>query len=70
MNVETVNDLLVRGELDREGLFPHVEDLSRARWIFEFGFGLAELPEETGIMLIRGPRQSGKNTWLEMQLRT
>jgi predicted AAA+ superfamily ATPase len=32
-------------------------------------FGLAELPREPGIIVIRGPRQYGKSTWLEYQLR-
>ncbi|MBI4871601.1 MAG: ATP-binding protein [Candidatus Riflebacteria bacterium] len=69
MDVDSVNDLLVRGEFDREGLFPHLEDLDRAPRVFEFDFGLRELPEEPAILLIRGPRQYGKSTWLEQQLR-
>jgi hypothetical protein len=36
---------------------------------FRFSFGLDELPKEPGIILIRGPRQYGKSTWLELMLR-
>jgi predicted AAA+ superfamily ATPase len=32
-------------------------------------FGLDELPAEPGVLMIRGPRQSGKSTWLEGALR-
>jgi predicted AAA+ superfamily ATPase len=36
---------------------------------FNWDFGLAELPREAGIIVIRGPRQYGKSTCLEYQLR-
>jgi predicted AAA+ superfamily ATPase len=36
---------------------------------FRYSFGLDELPAEPGIILIRGPRQFGKSTWLELELR-
>lgn len=36
---------------------------------FEMHFGLEDLPREGGTLLIRGPRQYGKSTWLEMELR-
>ena len=36
---------------------------------FNRELGLAELPREAGIIVICGPRQYGKSTWLEYQLR-
>lgn len=38
--------------------------------VFRPDFGLDELPEEPGVLLIRRPRQYGKSTWLEDQLRS
>ncbi len=69
VNVDDTNDCLVRGELDRPGLFPHLEGLAAAARVFEPDFGLAELPMSPGILVIRGPRQYGKSTWLEGRLR-
>ncbi len=51
-----------------DGLFPHLE-ASPSGGFFSWDFGLAELPREPGIIVIRGPRQYGKSTWLEYQLR-
>jgi len=42
--------------------------LKEAPFVFKFDFGLEELPEEPGIILVRGPRQYGKSTWLEQQI--
>lgn len=36
---------------------------------FRFEFELDELPTEPGLIIIRGPRQYGKSTWLDMNLR-
>jgi predicted AAA+ superfamily ATPase len=36
---------------------------------FTFDFGLSKLPKNPGLITIRGPRQYGKSTWLEMHLR-
>jgi predicted AAA+ superfamily ATPase len=36
---------------------------------FDWNFGLSKFPSEPGIMLVRGPRQYGKSTWREFQLR-
>lgn len=69
MNVNDVNDTLLRGDLERPGLFPHLELLERAPIVFDVDFGLPELPEQPGVILIRGARQYGKSTWLEGQLR-
>lgn len=69
MNVDEINGALLRGEGSRPGLFPHLEALADSSFVFRMEFGLDELPEEPGLVLIRGPRQSGKSTWLEASLR-
>jgi predicted AAA+ superfamily ATPase len=69
VNVEEINAALLRGEADRPGLFPHLEALADSSFVFQMEFGLEKLPEEPGLILIRGPRQSGKSTWLEGALR-
>lgn len=51
-----------------DGLFPHAEDLKAVPFRFRMSFGLDRLPEEPGVIIIRGPRQYGKSTWLETQL--
>ena len=33
-----------------------------------FSFGLDELPEQPGLVIVRGPRQYGKSTWIEQQI--
>ena len=63
------NACLARGELDSTGVFPALDELRRAEFVFEVDFGLDELPTEPGIMLVRGARQYGKSTWLEAELR-
>src|SRR5258708_5934488 len=68
MNVVERNQLYLKGVLQGEGLFPHLEVVP-ASGFFNWDFGLAELPREAGIIVIRGPRQYGKSTWLEYQLR-
>jgi hypothetical protein len=68
MNVVERNQLYLKGILHSEGLFPHLEE-APASGFFNWDFGLAELPREAGIIVIRGPRQYGKSTWLEYQLR-
>lgn len=69
MDVQSINDLLVQGKVGTPGVLPHLEALDRSPLRFDFSFGLAELPQENGILLIRGPRQYGKSTWLEMNIR-
>ena len=69
MNVRSINECLIHGRLEEPGLFPHLEHLARSPYVFEFDFGLDELPREPGILLIRGARQYGKSTWLEARLR-
>ena len=69
MNVNEINTALARGEIDVPGLFPHLEELRGGRFVLDVDFGLGELPEEPGVILIRGARQYGKSTWLEGRMR-
>ncbi len=69
MNVREINHALSLGSLSQPGLFPHLEALQKAPFVFEIAFGLKELPPEPGLLIIRGARQYGKSTWLEMQMR-
>lgn len=67
MDVVERNKLFIKGIFQGEGLFPHL-DLAPSTGFFDWDFGLAELPQEPGVIVIRGPRQYGKSTWLEFQL--
>jgi predicted AAA+ superfamily ATPase len=69
MDVKQINDLLLLGRLDAPGLFPHLEELAGASTVFKFDFGLEELPEAPGVLIVRGARQYGKSTWLELELK-
>ena len=69
MDVSHINEALSGGELATPGLFPHLEMLRDTRFVFKVNFGLDELPEEPGLILIRGARQYGKSTWLEGAMR-
>jgi predicted AAA+ superfamily ATPase len=69
VNVSEINDCLLHGRLDASGLFPHLESLDESPFRFQIDFGLAELPAQPGLLLIRGARQYGKSTWLEARLR-
>jgi len=68
MDVRSVHEHLRAGRLDAPGLFPHLEEVRRGGLVFRFDFGLDALPEQPGVLLVRGPRQYGKSTWLEGQL--
>lgn len=69
MNVKQINESLLRGDIDKPGVFPHLEILKQARHIFKMDFGLDELPEQPGLILVRGSRQYGKSTWLESRIK-
>ncbi len=69
MDVKAINEHLLRGDTTAPGLFPHLDELEGARYRFDVTFGLERLPEAEGVLLIRGPRQYGKSTWLEARLR-
>ncbi len=68
MNIKEINKKLSRGELDLPEMFPHLERLKTAPYVFNIDFGLKKLPTEPGILMIRGARQYGKSTWLEQAL--
>ena len=69
MDVNSRNLLFSRGEIDRDDLWPKSTEYREQPCTFRFSFGLDELPAEPGIILIRGPRQFGKSTWLELELK-
>jgi predicted AAA+ superfamily ATPase len=69
VNVDGVNQALGAGNLDAPGLFPRLESLRDAAAVFRVEMGLAALPAEPGVLLIRGSRQYGKSTWLEAAIR-
>ncbi len=68
MNVNSVNQALLSGEINQQGVFPHLDLLRRAPVVFRTDIGLPNIPEEPGILLIGGARQYGKSTWLERVL--
>lgn len=70
MDVKTFNRLLAQGEIDREDMWPRIVEMESKAAQFRFEFGLEALPKEPGIITIRGPRQYGKSTWLDMNLRS
>jgi predicted AAA+ superfamily ATPase len=69
MDVKTRNDLLLQAKLDVPNLFPQLKLIEEATVKFEMNFGLSSLPDEPGLILIRGARQMGKSTWMESQIR-
>jgi predicted AAA+ superfamily ATPase len=69
MDVNSRNRLFAAGDLDREDLWPKIAEFDAQARTFRFSFGLDTLPREPGVILIRGPRQYGKSTWLELTLR-
>lgn len=70
MNVKEKNRLLAQGVIEHEELWPKLYEMEKQAAQFRFDFGLKSLPMEGGILMIRGPRQYGKSTWLEQQLRS
>src|SRR3990167_1166258 len=64
-----LNQKLQSGEIEAPGLFPKLEQIKTAPFVFEVDFGLKKLPTEPGIISIRGARQYGKSTWLEQSLK-
>ena len=69
MDVKTINLFLAEGNIDRENMCPRIVEMESKAHQFRFEFGLDELPTEPGLIIIRGPRQYGKSTWLDMNLR-
>jgi len=69
MDVKKINEALSVGAIDEFGIFPHLEMLKQEPFIYSIEFGLDEVPKEPGMIFIRGPRQYGKSTWLEQQIK-
>lgn len=69
MDVKTINHLLAEGNIDRDDMWSRIVEMESKAHQFRFEFGLNELPKEPGLIIIRGPRQYGKSTWLDMNLR-
>lgn len=69
MDVKTINKLLAEGNVDREDMWPRVVEMESKACQFRFEFGLEKIPKEPGLITIRGPRQYGKSTWLDQNLR-
>jgi len=69
MDVRHLNERLVASAEAPSSWFPHLQQLANQSVAFEVDFGLPALPAEPGVLSIRGPRQYGKSTWLEQQLR-
>ncbi|MCI0650311.1 MAG: AAA family ATPase [Planctomycetes bacterium] len=68
MNVDQRNHLFLVGPIDRDDLWPKVTEYQAQRFQFRWEFGLDQLPAKPGLITIRGARQVGKSTWLELQL--
>jgi predicted AAA+ superfamily ATPase len=68
MDVKRKNSFFLAGENQQPGLFPQLEAIKHWPVKFKAEFGLDTLPEEPGLILIRGARQIGKSTWLEQQI--
>lgn len=68
MDVKIINQHLLEGDWELRALFPHLEAYEQRSLPLPFEFGLDELPKEPGFIAIRGPRQYGKSTWLEVNL--
>lgn len=69
MDVKTINRLLAEGNIDCDDMWPRIVEMESKAHQYRFEFGLDELPKESGLIIIRGPRQYGKSTWLDMNLR-
>lgn len=67
MSVDGIISALFSSSADYSSLFPRLNLLNSAPFRFPVNFGLRRLPEEGGIILIRGARQYGMSTWLEQQ---
>lgn len=68
MDVKTRNALFLSGKFDTKGLFPQLEEIKNHPFQFHAEFGLDSLPDQPGLILIRGARQFGKSTWLEQKI--
>ncbi len=68
MTTLEMNEALSEGRVGEAGVLPKLDELRQAPVVFRQDFGLDSLPEEPGIILIRGARQYGKSTWLQRMI--
>jgi predicted AAA+ superfamily ATPase len=70
MNVREKNEQLLTAKPGQLDFWPKIKEYQESRNLFFFEFPLGrELPTEPGLITIRGPRQYGKSTWLELSIR-
>ncbi|HSX19643.1 MAG TPA: ATP-binding protein [Gammaproteobacteria bacterium] len=69
MNNLEINQHLLRGDIQSKGVLPRLAQLETQPFVFKQDFGLRELPQAPGIIMIRGARQYGKSTWLEQEIK-
>ncbi len=68
MDMREVNAALSAGSISDPGVLPKLDELREQPFVMNTDFGLEELPEAPGLLLIRGARQYGKSTWLQQQI--
>ena len=68
MTTLQINQALSEGRIGVPGVLPKLDQLKNAPFVFRQEFGLDSLPEEAGIIVIRGARQYGKSTWLQRMI--
>lgn len=69
MDVRSFNEQLRHGNIDNKIMWPRILDHETQSFQFPFDFGLPELPKESGLLIIRGPRQYGKSTWMDIEIK-
>jgi predicted AAA+ superfamily ATPase len=68
MTTSSLNHALLEAPDDVASRLPHLAALRQGAPVFRFDFGLDRLPEEPGLIIVRGPRRYGKSTWIEQQV--
>ncbi len=68
MEFQKLNQKLSRGEINPPELWPRRQKLQSQLLSLPFEFALKTLPLKPGLITIRGARQYGKSTWLEMEI--
>lgn len=68
MRYTIINQCLSKTDRRLSQIFPRLTKLHKSPYIFKMDFGLKELPKKPGVLIVRGARQYGKNTWLEQEV--
>jgi uncharacterized protein len=68
MDMREVNAALSAGSTSVPGVLPKLDELREQPFVMDTAFSIDELPEQPGVLLIRGARQYGKSTWLQQQI--